>query len=190
MIKLQDYIIEKLHIGNYKKDKYHPKTTEELRNIISERINNFKDDDYGHNKVLDLNDIDVSDITSFENLFQGLEPIYNIDISEWDVSNVKTMRGMFYDYKYLQSTGKLDKWDVSKCECTGWMFYNCINLKNIGDISNWNVDRIEEARYMFCDCKRLNTVGDLKKWKEFGKKNSIYSTFYNCIIKPLPPKYA
>ena len=59
-----------------------PKTKEELKEIIKERIENE-----GPN--CDLNDIDVSLIEDMSYLFFGSK--FDGDISEWDVSNVTNL---------------------------------------------------------------------------------------------------
>ena len=69
-----------------------PKTKEELKFIINDRVNKE-----GIN--CNLNDIDTSLITDMSGLFSDLR--FNGDISNWDVSNVKTMSYMFSYYGIL-----------------------------------------------------------------------------------------
>ena len=87
MKSLTHYIQEKLVI---KKNKYNyfPQTKKDLQDIIKQRI---KEEG---NKV-DLNDIDVSNITDMSNLFE--DTYFNGDISKWDVSNVKHASAIFND---------------------------------------------------------------------------------------------
>ena len=66
---------------------------------------------------IDFNDIDVSNIDSFYNdkgkgIFQGTEFKF-IDISDWNVSNIKSMRHMFFGCKKLESVGDISEWVVS-----------------------------------------------------------------------------
>ena len=86
MKSFKNYIQEKLIIkkSNYN---YFPETKEELRDIILQRI---KDE----GNEVNLNDIDVSNITDMSVLFKGTN--FNGDISKWDVSNVTNMSYMFY----------------------------------------------------------------------------------------------
>ena len=85
MKSLTQYISEKLIIRKNKSNdyRYHPKTKEELRDIISQRIKS-------KGPEVDLNDIDVSNITDMSNLFEKLVS-FNGNISKWDVSNVTTL---------------------------------------------------------------------------------------------------
>ena len=93
---ITEYIIKKkldkpIDSSGYK---YHPQTKEEL-------IENIK-------KLLDkeetnFNCIDTSAITDMSNLFRSLDISTTIDISEWNVSNVKDMTVMFYNCNSLKN---------------------------------------------------------------------------------------
>ena len=116
MKSLKSYIQEKLIIKKNKSIsyKYFPKTNEELRDIIKQRI---KDE----GNEVDLNDIDTSNITDMHNLFEDLD--FNGDISKWDVSNVTDMSLMFWDCNSFNQD--ISKWNVSKVNAHSNMFYNC-----------------------------------------------------------------
>ena len=130
MKEINKFIIEKLRInkdtgkGKYSY-KYHPKTKEELRKILEKRLK--------IDKNTNLNDIDVSNITDMgvddENigLFDGLDP-HNIDISEWNVSNVTNMKYMFFNCRNFNSD--LSNWDVSNVDDMGDMFIDSPLEKN------------------------------------------------------------
>ena len=106
-------IIKKNKITNYK---YSPETKEELREIIKKRIKE-------EGQELNLNDIDVSQITDMSSLFSDEFRYFNGDISEWDVSNVKDMRFMFC---YCKSFNKdISKWNVSNVTIMKRIFEDC-----------------------------------------------------------------
>ena len=79
MKSLVRYLEEKLIIKKGNNYRYFPKTKKELQDIILKRIKE-------EGNRVDLNDIDVSEITDMSYLFAGLD--FNGDISAWDVSNV------------------------------------------------------------------------------------------------------
>ena len=122
MKQLNQYIKEKLIINkDYRDTKIaEPKSFDELRKIIKDR---YKKLGAGTKQnPIDFNDIDVSNISSFCNdkskvmfgrgLFEDTYFKY-IDISDWDVSNIKSMRLMFHHCEKLKSVGDISKWDVS-----------------------------------------------------------------------------
>ena len=111
------------NISSFSTYSYRPKTKNELKEIIKERISKE-----GPN--CDLNDIDVSLITSMAGLFEDSN--FNGDISKWDVSNVKYMTWMFANSKF---NGNISEWDVSNVEDMNGMFAGS-EFKQ--DISNWN----------------------------------------------------
>ena len=138
MKDLKQYLIERLLI---KKSKYNyfPKTKEELKDIIKQRIK--KD-----GNECDLNDIDVSNITDMSYLFEGTD--FNGDISNWDVSNVTSMYCMFYECKSFNQD--ISAWDVSNVTDTRYMFYYCKNFNQ--DISAWDVYKVNNTYKMFDYC--------------------------------------
>ena len=92
MKSLTHYIQEKLIIKKNKTASYNyfPETKEELQDIIKQRIKEEGD-------KVDLNDIDVSNITDMSSLFESTN--FNGNISKWNVSNVTNMSFMFYNCK-------------------------------------------------------------------------------------------
>ena len=121
-------------------DKVQPKTKEQLKQLINYA---FKHDIY------DLNFIDTSKITNMSNLFANCE--YDIDVSNWDVSNVKDMSYMFQFCNDLNCD--LSSWDVSNVTNMRDMFDECERLEC--DLSNWNVSNVLDMRGMFKGCNKL-----------------------------------
>ena len=129
-------IIKKKSNNSYK---YFPQTKKELKDIILQRIKTEG------NKV-DLNDIDVSNITDMSSLFWGTN--FNGDISNWDVSNVTDMRYMFYGCRSFNQD--ISSWDVSKVTDMSNMFFWCEAFNQ--DISAWNISNIKYSLNMFYNC--------------------------------------
>ena len=99
MKTLNQYIQEKLIINkDYHDNMIVVKSFNELRKIIEDRYKKLGPGT--KQKPIDFNDIDVSNIDSFYNdkgigIFDSMDFKY-IDISYWDVSNVKSMYDMFF----------------------------------------------------------------------------------------------
>ena len=183
MKQLNQYIKEKLIINkDYHDTKIVVKSSDELRKIIEQRY-----EEYGPGTKLnpiDFNDIDVSNIDSFcDKLDLGIFNDMNfkyIDISDWDVSNVTNMNGMFFMCKELKSVGDISKWNVSKVTDMNSMFNGCNELEFIGDISKWNVSNVTNMGHMFNSCNNFNQ--DISNWN-VSKVMFKYRMFYNCAIK-------
>lgn len=194
MKPLNKYIEEKLIVNkNYKNIySYKPNTWNKLRGIIIDR---FKELGPGtKNEPIDFNDIDVSKITTFYSggnngigLFENIEFEY-IDVSDWDVSNIKNMNWTFDDCKKLKSIGDISNWDVSNVKYMGNMFRSCHMLESVGDLSNWKVSNVENMQWMFYHCKHLKTVGALSKW-DVSNVEDMQDMFYDSGIINIPSWY-
>ena len=192
MKRLTTYLNEKLIINkNYKYYTYVPKTFKELRKIIEQR---YKKQGPGtEQNPIDFNDIDVSNIDSFYDvnmnigIFEGTEFEY-IDISGWDVSNVKDMSFMFYNCQQLKSIVDLSNWNISKVEDIRYMFYDCENLKSVGNLSRWDLHNVNNITYVFCYCEKLKSVGDLSKWDVSNVEDMRYM-FNDSGITNIPNWY-
>ena len=151
MKSLTQHITEKLVLNSNSKIRkqehnYHPKTRDELEKLIEQLIKE-------RGNEADLNDIDVSEITDMSNLFSKLDP-HNIDISEWNVSNVKFMESMFYNCDGLTSINI----SANVTSIGSAAFRNCDGLTSvtIGD----GVTSIGEFAFAYCYMLTSVTIGN------------------------------
>ena len=195
MKTLTKYLNEKLIINKDYKDAYTcaPKSFEELKKIINDRYDKFGPGT--KQKPIDFNDVDVSNIDSFydDNNYVGVfrkTKFKYIDISYWDVSNVKNMRHMFWRCEQLKSVGDISNWNVSKVKNVMSMFYGCEQLKSVGDLSNWDVSNVKYMNNMFINCHNLKSVGDLSNWDVSDVKDEdMNHMFDNSGITNIPDWY-
>ena len=202
---ITEYIIKKKldkPIDSEDHYEYFPETKEELIKNIEECFNN---------KRYNLNYIDTSKITDMSNLFDSgnyNKSLNNIDISKWDVSNVKYMQFMFDGYENFNCD--LSKWDVSNVKNMKGMFSWCINfncnlskwdVSNVTDmsfmfdscknfncnLSKWNVSNVEDMSCMFNGCEKFEAEG-LNKWN-VNKVKDKEMMFYGCIALKNKPSW-
>ena len=187
MKQLNQYIKERLIINkDYKDVKIVVKSFDELRKIIEDRYDKLGQGT--KQNPIDFNDIDVSNLDSFydknagrfgKGLFENIQFKY-IDISYWNVSNIESMKQMFYLCKELKSVGDISKWNVSKVTNMVYMFYECNELEFIGDISKWDVSNVIYMTHMFEGFKKFNQ--DISNW-DISNVRSIMYMFDDCPIK-------
>ena len=189
MKSLNQYIKEKLIINkDYRDNIIVVKSFDELRKIIKDR---YKKLGAGTKQnPIDFNDIDVSNLDSFYNKGIGIfekTKFKHIDISNWNVSNVKSTICMFYKCDELESVGDISNWNVSNVTDMYSMFYECKELETVGDISKWNVSNITNMSFMFYNCVSFNQ--DISSWNVSNVKYYL-SMFYNCPInEEYKPKF-
>ena len=138
MKTLNQYIKERLVINqrfdeklivnkNYNDVEIVVKSFDELRNIIEDRYDKLGAGT--KRNPIDFNDINVSNLDSFCDRYKGgifeKTKFKYINISYWDLSNVRSTRNMFYDCNELESIGDISKWNVSKVKYNILMFNDC-----------------------------------------------------------------
>ena len=170
MKDLKEIIQEKLKIGSKSKvnEKIKPGDTAALKREVLKKI---------INKETDFNDIDISAVKDLSHLFED-QDISEIDISEWNVSHVESMRAMFQNCRYLKTCGDLGKWDVRNVLDMSWMFNGCQCLTKLGDLQNWEINGTK-MKCMFQGCKRLKDLGYIKHWRP---KEANWDIFMLCGV--------
>ena len=74
------------------------------------------------------------EIKGLSHLF-GETNIISLYTSEWNTSNVTTMKFMFLNCKFLTYLPEISKWNTSKVTDMAFLFWNCHSLRYI-DILN------------------------------------------------------
>ena len=137
---------------------------------------------YGH----PMNTWDVSRVTSFFQLFLGMDT-FNEDISDWNTASVTNMLNCFQRNNAFN--GDLSKWDVSKNTdfrstfAAASSFNSDISMWNVSsgrffsatfiaaekfniDISGWDMSNVIDAAHMFDHAVKFNQ--DINAWNTAG----------------------
>ena len=119
-------------------------------------------------------DWDVSEVESFENLFQGGKD-FNEDLSKWKLDKCTSLYGTFYDCASFAPGETLAKWDTSKVTNFSYCFARCDKLD--ADLSSWDVSSAEDFNTCFGHNFEFNS--DLSKWNTH-KVTKMNCMFSNC----------
>lgn len=168
-------------------------------------------------KKLDCEDWDVRNVKSFDhfmahsqmeeydvskwqvtNKCENLNAIFhstketNIDVTDWDTSNVIAFNQMFDGMYYLEEVDGLETWNTSNGVCFAEMFHSCGSLKeinlssfdtrkaNTGTIISDNKDKSYGLQDMFTGCNGLQKLTLSESFTRFGDGNissSLYAYF-------------
>jgi len=95
-------------------------------------------------------------LTNCNSMFRGMRDITEIDLSQFDSSDVDNIKYMFYNCISLQSIN-LGNFNTGNVESMEYMFYNCIFLQSI-NLDNFNTSNAENMEYMFYDFRSLTSL--------------------------------
>ncbi len=117
---------------------------------------------YGYLKLAKFNgnisNWNTSNVTTMRNMLADAL-VLNRDISQWDTSNVISMRALFKaNTKFNQD---ISGWDVSNVRDMYQMFYGNADFNK--DISDWDVSNVQDMSSMFFVAEKFNQ--DISKWK-------------------------
>ena len=99
-----------------------------------------------------LNILDTSNVTSMYSMFDGMNKVRALDVSNFDTRNVTTMQQMFTACKQITSLD-LSSFELDNVTHMGSMFVACPNLKVVYVGEGWQVDSTKvNTLNMFYDC--------------------------------------
>jgi len=127
-------------------------------------------------KQINVSNWDTSNVTNMSNTFSNCELLTSIDVSKWNTSKVTNMEGMFVGCNLLASVD-VSKWNTSKVTDMASMFFGCGSLRSI-DVSKWNTSNVTDISGMFFGCGSLHSV-DITGW-DTSKVTNMTRLFFNC----------
>ena len=122
---------------------------------------------------IDLSNFDTSEITDMSSMFFTCTSLYFIDFSDVNTSKVKDMNNMFYGCSSLKSLN-LSSFDTSQVLYMNAMFSGCSSLKSL-NLSNFVTSRVTNMNLMFYNCLELEYV-NLKSAVLAGTQTMIFDS--------------
>lgn len=147
-------------------------TPKRVLDLIRKTVNN------SNTKNVDLTMIDMSNVTSLDNLFEKNTNLININASNWDTSNITSLVFTFQGMPNLESVDFAD-WDVSKVTDFFGMFDGSPKIENI-DVSKWDTSSATNMSWMFnrnnlksLDVSNFNTSKVTNMFAMFSGSHSL-----------------
>ena len=146
-----------------------------------------------------VNDINVTGVTDFSNLFKNLDT-FNEPLDKWDTSSATNMRGMFYNcqkfnqpisnfdtsnvtdmyamfYKCYEFNQSLSNFDTSSLRSMYSMFGNCTVFNQ--QVNHFSTDKVRDMRSVFFGCEAFNQP--LDNWN-VSNVTTMNSMFYGATV--------
>lgn len=140
---------------------------------------------YAHVKIQDTSfnqQISQWRMPSLENaifMFQGVGlKDGNLDLSHWQIKNIKEMDSMF-SYNESLTSVNLSNWNVSNCHSISSMFDHAVKIKTI-KIDDWDTNSIQDMNQLFNDCHELENIS-LSGWDTSNVTN-MWRMFRACYM--------
>lgn len=117
-----------------------------IREIIKERLYKIKNEEV---RILNLEDLDTSEVTNMDSLFEDIIVDEIVGIDKWDISNVQSIAAMFKHcrnsrYRRFLILGDLSNWNTSNLvNC--WMLFEGCSAIYVGNLSKWNMNKVTNS---------------------------------------------
>ena len=123
---------------------------------------------------LDLSNWDTSNIQYMIATFDGCNNLTELNCSTWNTSKVYNMQLAFYNCNSLETIPVRD-WNTKNVMYMDKAFGNCTSLVNL-DVSKWDTSKVVELTNTFYHCSSLKTL-DVSKWKTSNvlRADSLFS---------------
>ena len=105
---------------------------------------------------IDLSNFDTSEVTNMGGMFYGMSNLTTLNVSHFDTSKVTDMHFMFRDTSSLASLD-LSNFDTSKVTDMNYMFHNTSSLTSL-NLSNFDTSKVTNMEAMFSDMSGLTSL--------------------------------
>ena len=125
---------------------------------------------------IDLSNFDSSNVISTASMFNECSNLKYINFKNFVTSSVSEMQFMFSNCNSIISLD-LNNFNTKKVTNMGAMFKECISLVSL-DLSGFDTSLVTDVSYMFCYCFSLKSL-DIHSFNTISTTN-IYVMFVNC----------
>ena len=126
-------------------------------------------------KQINVSNWDTSNVTNMSNTFSRCELLTSIDVSKWNTSKVTDMASMFSGCGTLRSID-VSKWNTSNVTDISGMFFGCSSLHSV-DITGWDTSKVTNMTRLFFNCSSLTTITGVL---DFKNCTEYYGIFFGC----------
>ena len=135
---------------------------------------------YGLREIIeiDLTNFDFSNVLTMSKMFYGASSITKIDLSNSNTSLVNDISYLFYNCTKLNSLN-LFNFNTSSVIYMQYMFYECHNLEAL-NIESFNTENVINMEYMFAGCKKITNLS--VSHFNTSKVTYFYYMFKDCIL--------
>ncbi|HFC9135161.1 TPA: BspA family leucine-rich repeat surface protein [Enterococcus faecium] len=125
---------------------------------------------------VDVSNWNTSNMASIKGMFNRCRSLTSVDVSKWNTSNVTDMAGVFFGCSSLTSVD-VSKWDTSNATNIADVFSDCSSLTSV-DVSKWDTSNATNIAGVFSDCSSLTSV-DVSKW-DTSNVTDMSGVFFGC----------
>ena len=126
---------------------------------------------------LDLSNFNTANVTNMTGMFYGCPNLTSLDVSSFNTANVTNMNYMFGGCSGLTSLD-VSGFNTANVTNMNYMFYKCSGLTSL-DLSGFNTANVTTMNSMFLGCSELNTIYAGSEWSTEAVTNSE-NMFSNC----------
>ena len=119
-------------------------------------------------------------IDSLNGFFEGCSNIISLDLSNFDSSNVTSMKNMFAGCDKLKEIKGLCKLNIKKVTTMEAMFSKCSELEYL-DLTNCDTSNVTDMGFMFEECKKLKNIKGLNNFIT-NKVINLSAMFQECYV--------
>ena len=129
---------------------------------------------------IDLSNFNTSQIENMAYMFYGCSSLYSINLSNIDTSNTMSMNFMFYGCISLSSLN-LSNFDTSNVISMNCMFYGCASLNSL-NLSNFKLANVQNINNLFNDCLKLEFIYLDNSYFNESKAGVIFNSILDNLV--------